>query len=272
MQTHHRWYISLGLVIALVLSAGIGISLYFLMQIERNLNATAQASTRTFAMVDAALKGTHKNGDDGYLVLSQRLLQNSTAAMNAFKQTMQDANTIAKAQAKPANDLAAQSIALVASGKTAVDSLNGVILDIRGQTVPSINASINSLNSATVAVEALVENMQPTATALGETVKSVNLAVTHADALIADPDFQKIAGNLNAMSASLADASAHVDKGAAHAESALNYVELDLTPTKQPFWRAILSEALSQAVGIPLKYFPTRTAVVSSVPVTTVPK
>jgi hypothetical protein len=49
-------------------------------------------------MVNQALKGTHKNGEDGLLVLARVLLQNADSAANALKQTMQDANRIAKAE------------------------------------------------------------------------------------------------------------------------------------------------------------------------------
>ena len=148
-----------------------------------------------------------------------------------------------------------------------VDTLNLTLADIRTQTLPRLNSGVDSLDG-------LVRDLRPTAQAItglvGEstnTVKSLNLVVTHADALISDPELAKVAANLDMMSAGLGQAAIHVNGAAKNAEQALGYVRDDLTPRKQTFWAGIISEALSQAIGIPLKYLPTRTAVVSSVPV-----
>src|SRR5580692_3141932 len=97
-NTPHHLYLALGATVVLVLSVGVGIALYELAMIERNVNKSAEASAETLAMVNQALKGTHKSGDDGLLFLTKNLLENGAAGMNALKQTMQDANRIAKAQ------------------------------------------------------------------------------------------------------------------------------------------------------------------------------
>lgn len=81
--------------------------------------------------------------------------------------------------------------------------------------------------------------------------------VSQANALLADPDLVATAGNLANMSANLNDA-------ALHANHALGYIEADLTPTKLPFWQAVVSAALSQAIGIPLKYLPQAVRVVNT--------
>ncbi len=132
-KTPHHLYLALGLIIVLVLSTGITFALYELTLIERNVNKSAAASSETLAMVNQALKGTHKNGDDGLLALSRNVLQNGAAAANALKQTLQDTNKIAKAQEAKTTQLADASILLVKSG---------------GEAVVKLGASIDELNSA----------------------------------------------------------------------------------------------------------------------------
>ena len=70
------------------------------------------------------------------------------------------------------------------------------------------------------------------------------------------------------MSSSLANAGVHLNNASTNVELATGYVRDDLSPKKVPFWQMILSTALGEAISIPLKYLPSRTAVVSSVPVT----
>lgn len=230
---------------------------------------------------EKAMKGQHASGDDGYTVLVQRFLQNTAAAANAVKQTAQDSNRIAKAQEKPVNDLTISSVALVNTGKetvgklgNSIDSLNATITDIRAGTLPRINAGVDGLTGTVTSLNGLVSDLRPTAQALtgavnesGNAVKALNLTISHADALIADPAFHQIAGNLSMMSLNLTNASANINSATGHADRALGFVELDLSPKHEPLWRSLVSEALSQAIGIPLKWLPSRTAIVSSVPV-----
>ena len=262
----HHLYLALGVAIAVILAGGAGVALYELAQIERNVNKSAAASAETLAMVNQALKGVHKNGDDGLLLLSKVFLQNADSAANALKQTMQDVNKIAKAEEPKTVALTDSSIALVnAAGGTvaklggAVDALTGVIAAVGTGTVPKLNAGVDSLNG-------LVSDLRPTAQASMQFVTEATGAVTElkgtvvtANVLLGDPQLAAIVGNLNLMSGNL-------NAAALHANNALGFVEIDLTPKKLPFWQAILSTALSQAIGIPLKYLPQAVTVVSTVP------
>jgi hypothetical protein len=65
-----------GLAIVPILAGGIGVPIYELVLIERNVNQSAAASATTLTMVNQALKGAHANGDDGLLFLTNNLLQN----------------------------------------------------------------------------------------------------------------------------------------------------------------------------------------------------
>jgi hypothetical protein len=263
--TPHHLYLAIGFAIVVILAAGVGFTLYELGQIERNVNKSAASSADTLAMVNQALKGTHKNGDDGLLVLSRILLQNSTGAMNALKQTMQDVNRIAKDEQPKTVELTDSSLALVkTAGGTvaklgdAVDTLNGVIGEVRTATLPKLNTGVDSLNG-------LVSDLRPAAQASTQLMTEATGAVTElkatvvtANALLADPELPVIVHNFSLMSGNLNGA-------ALHANNALGFVELDLTPLKLPFWKSILSTALSQAIGIPLKYLPQAVTVVSTV-------
>jgi hypothetical protein len=265
--TPHGRYLAIGTAITVILSIGVGFALFELVRIERNLNTSAAASAETLALVNTALKGTHKNGDDGLLVLARVLLQNSDGAANALKQTLQDANRIAKQEQPKTAALADSSLAAVRAGGevvvklgAAVDMLNGVIGDVRTTTLPKLNAGVDSLNG-------LVADLRPTATASTDLVTQaagvvgeLKGTVSQANALLADPDIAATAANLASMSANLNGA-------ALHANHALGYIEADLTPKKLPFWQAVVSTALSEAIGIPLKYLPQAVTVVSTVPV-----
>ena len=233
-----------------------------------------QVNANNIAPITAALHGKHANGDDGLIVQSQLALSNARETLNAAKQVAQDSNRIAKSQELPAKALTASSIALVDAGKDtiaklggSVDALNLVISDVRTQTLPRLNSGVDSLDG-------LVGDLRPTAQELtglvGEStnvVKNLNATVTTANGLLADPDLQKIAANLAVMSNNLNGTAFHLNGAALHAENALGYVETDLSPKHIPLWQSLLEGALGQAISIPLKYLPTRTAVVSSVPV-----
>ena len=147
-----------------------------------------------------------------------------------------------------------------------------MIGDVRTKTLPKLNAGMDSLNGTAQSLTAVVDGLKPVETAatamLGEgsnAVHSLNLSINHADALISDPAFRAVAGNLASMSINLTNASANINSATGHADKALGYVELDLSPKHQPFWETILSTALGEAISIPLKYLPSRVNVTNAV-------
>lgn len=108
-------------------------------KILANVAEASQASADAAKAFQRALKGEHANGDDGYIVLARRFLQNGDAAMNAIKQTAQDANAIAKAQKSKADDLASRSIELIAAGRDAVAKLGDTVADA-GDAIKEVKA------------------------------------------------------------------------------------------------------------------------------------
>jgi hypothetical protein len=248
-KTPHHLYLAIGVVIVGVLSVGVGVALWELAQIESNVNKSAAASAETLAMVNQAMKGTHKNGDDGLLFLARNLLENSTAGMNALKQTMQDANKIAKAEEPKTVALADSSIALINTTNATVvklggtvDELSGVIAKVDTVTLPKVDASVDSLNG-------LVSDLRPAAQAstalLTEatgTVQELKLSVTTANALLADPELASIVHNLN-----LTSANANVVAGN------LGLVTMDvhnmLNPKKTTFWEVLATTAAKSVLG-----------------------
>ncbi len=224
--------------------------------------------------VVAAMHGTHKNGDDGYIVLAQRFLQQSNGAMAAVRDTAQDANRIAKSQEQPSKQLSATSISTVQSVGRLVDSGNGVVVKL-GTAADGLNATISQINSGTLprvntgldSLNGVVVGFLPVENSVTRLVESGNAVmiglkgtVGTANSLLADPDLTAVARNLAVATASGASAMKHID-------TATGYIEFDLSPKHVPFWRGLASEALSQAIGIPLKLYPTRVAVTSSVPI-----
>lgn len=274
MPTHHRLYLVLATLLT-ALFAWIGIEFALT---ERTARVATASIADSAVLFNKAMRGAHANGDDGYLVLAQRTLQNVTAAANAIKQTMQDANRIAKSQEKPTLELTARSGELLKTGNMTLSGLSEAIGDIRTQTLPALNRGISSLADSAVSLNGLISDLRPTAVALtgvvvesGNAVRGLNLAVMHADTLIGDPALRSVAENLATMSLNLTNASGHVNGAAANAEMALGYVRDDLSPKKLPLWQSLLEGALGQAIGLPLKYLPTRVSVVGSVPLPTTP-
>lgn len=245
----HHLYLTLALAVVLILAGGLGFALYELVQIERNVNKSAAASAETLAMVNQALKGTHKSGDDGLLVLSRIFLQNADSAANALKQTMQDANKIAKAEEPKTVALTDSSIALinttngaVARLGGAVDLLSGMIAKVDTLTLPKVDASVDSLNG-------LVSDLRPTAqastaliTEATGAVSELKLSVATANTLLADPELAGIVHNLN-----LTSANANVVAGN------LGLVTMDvhnmLNPKKTTFWEALATAAAKSVLG-----------------------
>lgn len=239
----------------------IGTGLLFWILIEaalfvRHSKEAADLLAQNQSMLNAAMRGTHKNGDDGYLVLVQRLLQNSNSAANAVKQTAQDTNRIAKSQEEPSKKLTASSIALLDAGKDSVvtlgksiDGVNGIVTAVKSETLPKLNASVDSLNG-------LIGDFRPAAVALAgvmtesaNVARSLNLTVTHADALLADPAWSSVAGNLNIMSASLSGAAGHINGAAGNVQLATAYIRDDLAPTHLPLWQRIIQTAVPYGLG-----------------------
>jgi hypothetical protein len=274
----HGLYLTLGLIAVLILAGGVGFAIWELIQIERNVNKSAAASAETLAMVNQALKGTHQNGDDGLLVLSRLFLQNGVSAANALKQTMQDANKIAKANEPKTVALADASITLVntAAGTVsklsgAADQLSGVIAKVDSDTIPKVNASVDSLNG-------LLSDLRPTAqastvlvTEAADTVKELKVSVTTANALLADPELAGIVHNLNTTSANASVVAGNLGLVTMDVHNMLN-------PKKTTFWEALATTAAKSVLGAaagPLvsHFFPVGVNISNApVPVSVVPK
>jgi hypothetical protein len=255
-RTPHGLYLALGAFAAIVMTLGIGFALYEFVQIERDIRASAAASSQTIAMVNGALKGKHANGDDGYLVLTQRLLQNATGAANAIKQTMQDANAIAKAQVPKTKALADASVTLVETGNATVaklggsiDTLNEMLADVRRETLPKLNASIVSTDTAIDSLNGLVSDLRPAARASTDlivagtaTISELKTTVGTANALLADPDLAAIAGNFKLLTG---------NGNLLMANLALDAMDVHhlLNPARVPFWEGIAKVAATSVLG-----------------------
>jgi hypothetical protein len=254
------------------------IGAYYFVQTERatqalvqHLDKSAEMSNDTLAMVNKTLKGTHANGDDGLLLRASLLVANADSAANALKQTAQTLNAVTKANQPSTAKVSTESLSLIASGRSSLDKLtatigdlDGVVTDLRITTLPKVNAGVDSLDAAVAGLQPVERSAATLLTSVNDVSIGLKGTVTQANALLSDPDLTAVARNLAAATASGASAFAHIDK-------ATGYIEYDLSPKHEPLWRSLISEALSQAIGIPLKYLPTRTAVVSSVPVPVTP-
>lgn len=249
LKTPHAWYISLGAAIVLILATGVGFVLYELILIERNADASAAASAQTLALVNKALTGTHKNGNDGLLFLTKNLLQNGAGAANALKQTMQDANRIAKSQESKTVELADSSIALVKTSTAAVGrldaalgALNDVIAKADTETLPKVNAGIDSLNG-------LVGDLRPAARASTDlleqatlTIGTLNKTADTANALLADPELGQIVHNLNVMAANGTVVTGNLSLVTMDVHNLLN-------PKKPTFWEGVAEMAARSILG-----------------------
>jgi hypothetical protein len=246
---HHKIYIALTTA-ALGVLIWVGVEFALTERIAR-----ADADT-TLTMVNTALKGQHKNGDDGLLFLTKNLLQNATAAANALKQTAQDANRIAKAEEPQTAQVTQQLVNATTAGFVAIQnldgaisSLNGVIGQVSRDTIPRFNANLDSLKGATDSLDGLVGDLRPTAAAATKLLDAGTLTVTElkttigtADALLADPDLKKITANLVLMS----------DNGNKTMGN-LALVTMDvhnmLNPRKPTFWEAFAELGAKSVLG-----------------------
>ena len=133
--TPHGRYLAIGTVIAVILSIGVGFSLFELVRIEHNLNMSAAASAETLGLVNPALKGTHKNGDDGLLVLDGYCFRKRRRGECA-ETDLEDTNRIAKQENRKRRrwltrlSRGESRWEVVAKLGGAVDTLNGVIGEV----------------------------------------------------------------------------------------------------------------------------------------------
>jgi hypothetical protein len=249
----HDTYLVLSILLLAVLIGGLAFAFAQLVAIERNLSKTAAATTETVSLVNAALKGKHANGDDGYLVLTQRLLQNADGAANAIKQTAQDANRIGKVQEKKTAALVDASISTVNAGGAAVtklsaslDSLNnainnadGVISDARTNTLPRVNAGVDELAG-------LASDLRPTAKASTQLVQEAAIDVIAARHLLLDPNVPKKLESFALASAELVEIERHLNGTAADVQTGVHAM---FNPRKTTFWAAVAMVGAKAVLG-----------------------
>jgi len=234
-----------------------------------NAAATAYTANASAKRIDNVLKGDPSKGDPGLLTRVSLLVANADSAINQLKQTMQTVNKVSKANADKTTQLTNASIEAVYAGTASlvkltatVNELDGLVGDVRGLTLPKVNASIDALNAD-------VSGMQPIEAHASELLSSGNAVMLGLQAttktandLLSNPNLTAVAANLNLTSQYGASALKHID-------TATGYIEYDLSPKHMPLWQSLISGALSQAIGIPLKIMPSRVSVTSSVPIKT---
>lgn len=229
------------------------------------LDVTVATTNDTLKMVNGALKGSHKNGDDGYLVLGQRTLQNVNSATNAAKQTLQSVNTITKAQETRATELSKASVDLVKSGNDSLQSLNKVIVGVNGvvddlhkTTLPKLNEGVDVLNG-------LAADLRPLVGESTNVVKSLNITAQSANAIVSDPEIKSIVHNLNLTSD-------NVNKTTAGFVVLTADVHNILSPKKTTFVEALaetMARSVLGAIAGPLiaHFWPVQVSVTNAVPV-----
>ena len=228
------------------------------------LRSSTVASDQTGAavsQVNAALSGKMKNHHDGLLWLAAEFLKNADGAANQIKQTAGDANKIAKQQEPKVAALTDASVALVRSGSAVVANLGGTVQALNDTIGVVKDQSLPRLNGTIDAATAAVTHLQPVEDASARLLDqgtagltSLQAVIDHADLLVADPAWRVTLHQIQ-------ETSQHINSGAAHFDRTLGYIELDFTPTKIPFWRGVLSTAMSQAMGIPLHFLPQRVTI-----------
>ncbi len=218
---HHKLY----LATAVAALAVAGTASYYFVQTERHtyavvqdLDAAIKSGGEIESQINAVLKGNPAKGDPGILVRASLLVANADSAMNALKQTMQTVNTTTKANADKTATIAESSIALLGSGKTAVDNvgtsvetLNGTVAILRDQTLPKMNGAVDAVTGVLNGLKPVEDGATGTLTALQGTVQRANL-------LLGDPNLTGVAANLNL-------ASGNLNQGMLHFNRALGYVE-----------------------------------------------
>jgi hypothetical protein len=133
------------------------------------LRSSTVASDQTsvaVAQVNAALSGKMKNHHDGILWLMAEFLKNADASANQLKQTMQDANAIAKEQRPKTAALTDATVAFVKSGNetvtklgTAAITLDAALKLVNTETIPKVTLAATD---ALAAYAALPRSFHPT--------------------------------------------------------------------------------------------------------------
>ena len=204
-----------------------------------------KAEVAIIASVREALAGKHANGDDGLLFLSRNALQNADAAMNAIKQTAQDANRIAKEQTAKTSELADESIALVKTGTAMVGNL-GVAVGTLNSAIAEVKTVVTNtdlqLNDG--ALPALTDTLRSTTAALNALdgpsglMAEGAIAAKSAAVLLSDPHWPEVIAHIDAMTASAAT-------GTQNGAEMLGYIRDDLKPTKASLRQIIISRGIA---------------------------
>jgi hypothetical protein len=244
-------------VLVCILLAALIVAAIFGALLLRNSNKSVAASSETMAMLNAALKGKHKNGDDGLLVLSRILLQNADGAANALKQTLQDANKIAKSQEKKTDALSDSSLEVVKEGGealkkfgTSIDALNRVIGDVKTGTLPKLDAGVDELNG-------LVKDLRPTAkastgllaSATGD-LDALHDAIDAANMTLADPDIADTIHSFKLMADTGVDTMKHADGAVTNTEQlAGEFRDMFKPAGKTSFFETLAISAAKSVLG-----------------------
>ncbi len=236
-----------------------GVEVLCLLTIAVNTVVLCVGASHVLADTDAALKQLTKSeasldelltkptGIKGSIQNLNALLVQASLAADNVRRASDSQQSYVQASLKTLNQFSA-----------AAGQLGPAITDI-DSSVKSIGTLVSNTDESVnhKVLPALTDTIGQAKTSLAATTKDVHADLAAIEILLADEDLKKVPRNLAAMTANLNSASHHADQ-------ALDYIELDLTPTKLPFWRSVLSAALSQAIGIPMKYLPQAVRVVNS--------
>jgi hypothetical protein len=153
---------------------------------------------------------------------------------------------------------------------TSIDTLDGVISDVRTATIPKLDGAVDSLKG-------LVSDLRPTAQASTELVtaatgdmQAFHGTLTLANAMLADPDLALTIKNF-------ADASKHLDGAAANGEQLTGEFRDMFKPSgKASFWETLAMNAVKAAAGpvagsLVTHFWPQRVDITNTVPVTLIP-
>lgn len=222
-------------------------------QLEQG-NLTRQTLAAQLRPLNTALSGSLPDHSDGLLFQTSRLLRRLNTTVQVISSTanvVRQASVEERAELRDVNGKTSEAMSgLVTATQGAAD----IIADMRHTTLPGLDQTIEGLTVLENAVT------QPAVDALSHGGEALNLTAQdlgRIGVILNDPAITATASSLASMSANLNSAAAHADK-------TLGYIQLDFTPTRLPFWRSVLSTALSQAIGIPLHYLPQAVTVVSS--------
>jgi hypothetical protein len=214
------------------------------------LDAPITKLAETINLANVALKGQMENGHDGLLFQSQFLLRNASAAMNAIKQTAQDANRIARAQEVPTADLTRASVQTVQEAKTELAKL--------GQTIDELSDSGRALSTFINDTNKQVNGADGTLPILNSQIVKLGAAT---DALTGDggliPTVTKTMGDADAallaitvpLNRELPATLANFRLSTAHVEKTLGYVENWAMPHKSSVLGLVLGQIASHAAG-----------------------